>query len=847
MSHRDLTPGYDRVKHFCTEFREPPSAVPAGDVDVSGNGRWRIWQYAGTKTDAPVLGNGDMLSAFAGPCEYPQFWVTANDFWQMESNPNWTFFHDNATAAVDPPVALGSPRPVGRLVFSIPALKGMDYLVRQTFADAVTAATYSSAGEEFRMQSYVAAVENLLVVRMTSGMKTPVDISAEFRFPDETGKGCSEGVDLSGGRDGSGRDLKGTFAGLMGGSPVQVKRCRGGLLSGWREFSEKVDVPVKAGFAGRFLETDMDTAGTEDDAHPHMRLAPGESCTFVFALRTWDKVSRPLEMAASRAAWITKKDLEALFSQHTAWWRDFWNVSGIAIDDELLEQRYYLSQYMMGSMSRDPDYPPNILGVCTFDRPAWNADYKINYNHQSSYLGLLGSGHFAQADPHDAPYFAMADIAREMSRRLLGHEGMYLPLGLGPKGMVAEPLLLHMKSQAVHGSTNMMMRYLISRDREYGKRIYPYLVSVADFWESDLVLRDGCYHVVDDSVHERTDRDVQENGIPEDPVNTLGYLRSFFSFMQTISRELDLDEDRRARWKEIGEHLAPYPAGTLREAAENPTLWAEADVPLSELLPDEWMDANVFYNEGKGGRWSYHFPGNIMQIYPGGAIGLDSDPALLETARNTIHVHALIEDSLAAYKKAHDTGANDIDRDPLAPDDTYLKTSAWNATNLSCLFFPAAVRVGYDPEIIWRELSERILHRGLPNGYINRNPHGIENLSTVPNTLQEMMLQSHEGVIRVFRVWPKKSHPDAAFRDLWAYGGLQVSAKLCGGEVQEVQITSCRNQEITVENPWPGSGAILAGMAGMEEAGRDLGLAERYCLTIQCGETLRLIPAEKKK
>ena len=153
------------------------------------------------------------------------------------------------------------------------------------------------------------------------------------------------------------------------------------------------------------------------------------------------------------------------------WWKDFWSVSGVMLDDPLIEQRYYLSQYVLASVSRDPDYPPNILGICTFDRMAWNGNYKINYNHQSPYLGLLASGHFEQADPHDKPYFDMMDIAREMSRRLLGREGTYLPLGLGPAGMVSEPLLLYMKSPAVHGATNMIMRYQLTKDRNYAKRV----------------------------------------------------------------------------------------------------------------------------------------------------------------------------------------------------------------------------------------------------------------------------------------------------------------------------------------------------------------------------------------
>lgn len=89
-------------------FTQPPEAVPDGNVDVSGGGRWKIWQNAGTKIDAPILGNGDLLAAVAGNARYPQFWFTTNDFWQMESAANWEFFHDNNSAKCDPAVSGGA-------------------------------------------------------------------------------------------------------------------------------------------------------------------------------------------------------------------------------------------------------------------------------------------------------------------------------------------------------------------------------------------------------------------------------------------------------------------------------------------------------------------------------------------------------------------------------------------------------------------------------------------------------------------------------------------------------------------------------------------------------------------
>ena len=83
-------------------------------------------------------------------------------------------------------------------------------------------------------------------------------------------------------------------------------------------------------------------------------------------------------------------------------------------------------------------------------------------------------------------------------------------------------------------------------------------------------------------------------------------------------------------------------------------LWKEVDVKLEDLLPEEMLDKEIYYDEGVGGKWSFHFPGNVMQIYPGNAIGLGSEPEELEVARNTVQIHALVENALGEleYRKA---------------------------------------------------------------------------------------------------------------------------------------------------------------------------------------------------
>ena len=129
---------------------------------------------------------------------------------------------------------------------------------------------------------------------------------------------------------------------------------------------------------------------------------------------------------------------------------------------------------------------------------------------------------------------------------------------------------------------------------------------------------------------------------------------------------------------------------------------------------------------------------------------------------------------------------------------------AWGANNGGPLFTVAAVRVGCDPEEIWRRSLKAM--RPSPSGFIWQ---GIESLMFYPAVLQEMMLQSHENVLRLFRCWPRKSQPNASFHDLWAYGAFRCSAALNAGVVADIQIVSEKGRECVVENPWHGRSVAL--------------------------------------
>ena len=78
---------------------------------------------------------------------------------------------------------------------------------------------------------------------------------------------------------------------------------------------------------------------------------------------------------------------------------------------------------------------------------------------------------------------------------------------------------------------------------------------------------------------------------------------------------------------------------------------------------------------------------------------------------------------------------------------------------------------------------------------------GIENCSGVPATINEMLLQTHAGVLRLFPVWPRER--PARFGRLRAAGAFLVSSELRDGEVRTLLIESEKGRECVLQNPWP--------------------------------------------
>ncbi|MCJ8011518.1 hypothetical protein MUG84_07115 [Paenibacillus sp. KQZ6P-2] len=656
--------------------------------------------------DGPIIGNGDVGVVISGLPERQRLWISKVDFWKAKRIwPN------------------GSPCLLGGIDIQIPALKEASYGAEQHLHDAKVVSTFRGDSLAVTMTSWVAAEENAVIVELLSesqeDISVKVDLWVQSGHESETDSGQDGDVDWV------------------------LRKFTGSDL----------DWPTEGTVAMRCLGNSSNS----------FELQPGKKTYIVAYVLTNHNVKDYVRESIEKAKLIDESRIDSLYADHENWWSQFWAKSSIEIGDEVLEKFWYGSHYIMACCSRNKAFPPGLFGSwITTDTPAWGGDYHLNYNYQAPWWGVYSSNHIELSEPYDTPLLQYMSNGRKYAEQYLECSGIYYDVGIGPKGFPNAlsitnasltyehgHLFLGQKSNAALTAVNMLMRYYYTYDMQYASQVaYPYLIEVANFWEDYLTFEGNRYVIYRDAIHEVPTWEASHSNDEwlkefEDmnPLLSLGLIRSVFKGLLDMSKELSLNSERREKWLHILEHISDLPT----YERDGKTIFR-----LTEQGRDWWPDNTLA----------------IQHIWPAGAIGLDSDPKLLEIAQNTITV-----------------------------------LNRWTDYNGFPTIFTAAARVGYDPEIILRELRRQCLEHSFPNLFIFFGGGGIECCSGVPSAINEMLMQSHEHVIRLFPVWPQEKA--AHFTNLRAVGAFIVSSELSNEMVSYVDIISEAGRTCRVFNPWP--------------------------------------------
>lgn len=681
----------------------------------------------GKTPDAPLAGNGDIGVTMGGSPNDLCFYIGKNDFWRAYP--------------VYPGGGIASP---GGLSIKIDALKNATYYAEQLPAEAEIRAQFANEATQIKIKAWVAATQNLFIVELTPSQQCDAKIKL---WATEGNTSVNE----------SGRTNRTTWV---------TRSFKDTPLLEW---------PTHIAMATQIPENEI------------VHLEPDRTSFIVVSIYTNYDREDWKQAAIKGASDQSIGKIEDVRKEHKKWWNNFWAQSSISIGDEFLEQYYYSSLYLLASSTRNNKFAPGIWGsFITQDYSGWGGDYHLNYNYQAPYWALYSSNHIALTDNFDQPLLDYMEKGKQHARSLLNCNGIYYPVGIGPKGLCTTlwPLtpdemeekyatrentidngykFLGQKINAVFSVPNMMMRFYSTYDKDYAERVYPYIIECAKFWEDYLSLENGRYVIKMDHFNEVMPNK-RNGGIWRDKLGdfnstlSLGLVQLLFKGIIDMSNYLETGKELIPQWKYILEHLSEYPLGETDDG--------RISLKNMELGPNNSQVKPMGLN-----RVSIH-----SLVVPGGVCGPITDSVFNDILKNDV--------------------ANWINQK--------TEIGGWGNTmgNGVETCFPGAVRVGYDSDIILKELKERIIARSYPNHWIIQGGGGIETLTAVPMTINEMLLQSYEHVIRVFPNWNRLK--DASFNNLRAYGAFLVSSSLKNGEIESVRLLSEKGRLCKMENPWKG-------------------------------------------
>ena len=480
--------------------------------------------------------------------------------------------------------------------------------------------------------------------------------------------------------------------------------------------------------------------------------------THVYTAAELDTAAFTSRMVAD-ASRISFEDLK---HQSETRWREFWSASAVNIHDKELERIWYHNQYFLACCVRKHKTAPGLFANWSYGDigSAWHSDYHLDYNCQQVYWGVFSSNH---VDMHQ-PYVELIENLRPMSEKF-AHDSFQLPGAFFPLSAYPVPSQIvpypvppwgYQICMTPWAVQSLWWQFLYTRDEKYLARVYPTMRSAALFLAAYLTKEgDGLYHVFPSVSSENWGFTVDFK-LNKDCILDLVLIKFVLDAMVTASTILGHDVNERRHWKEISANLAPYP---------------KAQGPFGEV----WLDIGNAPPEHV-----YNVPITLAPVFPGEQVGLDIGQKFLEIATLTAKTMRL-------------EGGNDLVSQPLIRARLGMLDLLWFKKQIEYCMLPDGVSNDRVREVGGRYSLTTDFD------FLMRMGLWCENFA-VPAVLNECMLQSYTGTIRLF---PNTMNlGPASFENLRAVGAFLVSATHDGNQVVRFAVFSEKGEKLLFVNPW---------------------------------------------
>ena len=458
---------------------------------------------------------------------------------------------------------------------------------------------------------------------------------------------------------------------------------------------------------------------------------------------------------------IKETDFDEAFRGHEEWWNNFWSKSSICLPDSILEKQWYLEQYKFGSAARVNTPPVSLQAVWTADNgklPPWKGDFHHDLNTQLSYWPAYSGNHLDLEEGFINWLWKYRETFKRYTRTYFGTSGMNVP---GVTTLTGEPMggwIQYSLSPTIGCwlSHHFYLHWAYSKDKTFlREKAYPWIKDVAVYLEEISVLdKDGM-------------RKLPISSSPEIHNNSINAW-----FTQTTNYDLSL-----IRW-------------TFEKAAElAQELGKPGESEKWDKILDEWPDLAL---DEKGG----------LAIAP-------NEP-YVESHRHFSHLLGWHPLGIIDWSN----GEEDQKKIRFTLETLENIGPAWwcgySYSWLGNLY--ARAFMGDKAAEVLRIFSENFC---LPNSFhVNgdQSGKGFSKFTYRPFTLegnfafaagiQEMLIQSHTGIVRIFPAVPA-DWENVSFDKLRTKDAFLVSAKREDGKTTSVILESERGGIIKMQNPFP--------------------------------------------
>jgi alpha-L-fucosidase 2 len=471
--------------------------------------------------------------------------------------------------------------------------------------------------------------------------------------------------------------------------------------------------------------------------------------------------------ATVEEAW--NRGYKASLQDLITWWDAYWSRSSVSLPDTVLEKQWYMEMYKFGAAARRGAPPISLQAIWTADNgrlPPWNGDFHHDLNTQLSYWPAYSGNHLDLEEGFLDWLWMVREEGKKYSRWFYGAEGLNIPGVTTLRGAPMGGWIQYSCGPTVSAwlAQHFYLHWRYSQDETFlRERAYPWLKDVALFLDQIAVKNEAGKRKLPLSSSPEIYNNSREAWFGETTNFDLSLIRFVYTKAAELADELGLAAEAE-RWRSI---LSEWPDLTVDHVTG---LMFAPGFPYDE---------------------SHRHFSHLMGFHPLGLVDWENGEKDREIIVNTLrNLEKQGTDWWCGYSFSWmgNLYARAREGDNAAE---ILRTFA------TCFTLPNSFHVNGDQS-------------GTGLSKFTYRPFTLEGNFAFAAGIQEMLLQSHTGITRVFPAIPD-SWKEVGFRKMRTEGAFLVSAERAEGQTAKVTVEAEKSGSISLEDPFDGRPFTISG------------------------------------